>query len=423
MTPAALFERYEPRAVFGRRPSVEEARALRREARIVVREATEARLLRAVAGKRRLQEVMTDFWFNHFNVFAGKGLDRLWVGAFEEQAIRPHALGRFRDLLGATAKHPAMLFYLDNWQNTAPGSPGARKKEQGLNENYAREVMELHTLGVDGGYTQEDVVALARIFTGWGLPQGLRLDRSEANGFHFDARRHDNGTKIFLGHEIAAAGMAEGERALDILARSPRTAHHLAFELAQYFVDDRPDPALVDALAKVYLDSDGDIRTVLRALFASPQFRDSAGFDRKFKTPYEYVVSAIRLADVEVEDVRPMAGMLAQLGMPLYGCQTPDGYKNTRDAWLNADAMVRRLNFATALGAGRMRIAGPTRESPAPGQPAAGMTDSGPQPLNANRLVAALGGLLGAKTLTAVAAAPPQLKAGLVLGSPEFMKR
>jgi uncharacterized protein (DUF1800 family) len=430
MTPAALFERYEPHAVLGRRPSPEEARALRQEARIVVRQAIEARLLRAIYSERRLQEVMTDFWFNHFNVFVGKGLDRIWVGAFEEQAIRPHALGRFRDLLEATAKHPAMLFYLDNWRNTAPDSPGARKREQGLNENYAREIMELHTLGVDGGYTQDDVIALARIFTGWGLPPGLRLARSDENGFYFDPRRHDNGTKIFLGHTIAGGGMAEGEQALDILARSPHTAHHLAFELAQYFVADQPDPALVDALAQTYLRTDGDIRAVLRTLFASPQFRDAT--DRsKFKTPYEYVVSAVRLANVDVTDVRPMAGALAQLGMPLYGCQTPDGYKNTRDAWLNADAMTRRLNFATALGAGRTRIGatpGPDAAAIAPGAnaPQLGMAmqaDDGPQPLNADGLIAALGGQLGPKTLTAVAGSPPQLRAGLVLGSPEFMNR
>lgn len=430
MTPVALFERYEPRPVLGRRPSAEEARALREEARIVARQAIEARLLRAVASERRLQEVMTDFWFNHFNVFAGKGLDRLWVGAFEEQAIRPNALGRFRDLLGATAKHPAMLFYLDNWQSTAPGSPGSRGRAQGLNENYAREIMELHTLGVDGGYSQDDVIALARIFTGWGFPPGLRLRQGNGNGFYFDPNRHDAGTKHFLGHTIANAGMAEGEQALDILARSPHTARHLAFKLAQYFVADQPDPKLVDALAKAYLDSDGDIRAVLRALFASRAFRDPAASDGKFKTPYEYVVSAVRLADLSVADVRPMAGALAQLGMPLYGCQTPDGYKNTRDAWLNADGMTRRLNFATALGAGRSRIGedvadGNDRPRPAAnGPPPPGMeAEAAPKPLNASRLIAAFGDQLDPKTLKAVATAPQQLKAGLVLGSREFMTR
>jgi uncharacterized protein (DUF1800 family) len=227
--------------------------------------------------------------------------------------------------------------------------------------------------------------------------------------------------------------MAEGEQALDILARSPHTARHIAFELAQYFVADQPDPSLVNALARTYGTTDGDIRAVLRTLFASPQFRESTG-DGKFKTPYEYVVSAVRLADIDVNDVRPMAGALAQLGMPLYGCQTPDGYKNTRDAWLNADAMTRRLNFATALGAGRTRIGRSERPNAAaivPGVPGANaqpsgtamQADDGPQPLNADRLIATLGGQLSAKTLKAVAAAPPQLRAGLVLGSPEFMNQ
>jgi uncharacterized protein (DUF1800 family) len=430
LSPIELFDRYEPHPILGRRPSVEEAKTIRQKARIILREAIEARLLRATQSERRLQQVMTDFWFNHFNIFAGKGLDRLWVGAFEEQAIRPNALGRFRDLLGATAKHPAMLFYLDNWQNTAPGSPGAKGKEQGLNENYAREIMELHTLGVDGGYSQDDVIALARIFTGWGLPQGLRLGRSNSNGFMFDPRRHDTGTKVFLGHTIKGAGMAEGEQALDILSRSSQTARHISFELAQYFIADQPDPALVDALTKRYLETDGDIREVMRTLLKSPQFWDAGGFDRKFKTPYEYIVSSVRLAGMPIMDVRPLAGMLAQLGMPLYGYQTPDGYKNTRDAWLNADAMTRRLNFATALGAGRTRIGVPPsddrlqpgRNIPSPPVRAIKVND-GPRPLDADALIAALGHQLGAKTMTAIASAAPALKAGLVLGSPEFMNR
>jgi uncharacterized protein (DUF1800 family) len=226
--------------------------------------------------------------------------------------------------------------------------------------------------------------------------------------------------------------MAEGEQAMDILARSPQTARHLAFELAQYFVSDQPDPRLVDALAKRYLETDGDIRAVLRAMFTSTQFWDSALSDRKFKTPYEYVVSAVRLTDITVADVRPLAGMLAQLGMPLYGCQTPDGYKNTRDAWLNADAMTRRLNFATALGAGRTRIGILPSESNDHLQPGANAppllglameADDGPPPLDADTLVAGLGHQLSAKTMNAVVSAPPPLKAGLVLGSPEFMNR
>jgi uncharacterized protein (DUF1800 family) len=412
MTPVQLFDRYEPHPVFGRRPTSDEAKAIREESRIIVREAVEARLVRATMSERRLEQVMTDFWFNHFNVFVGKGLDRLWVGAFEEQAIRPYALGRFRDLLGATAKHPAMLFYLDNWQNSAPGSRGPRGRELGLNENYAREIMELHTLGVDGGYTQADVIALARIFTGWGLPRGLRLARGSGdNGFAFDASRHDTGTKTFLGHVIRPAGVAEGEQAMDILARSPATAHHIAFQLAQYFVSDNPSPKLVAALAKRFQETDGDIREVLRTLFKSDEFWNTDSAQAKFKSPYEYVVSSLRLADVSIVDPRPVAGFLAQLGMPLYGCQTPDGYKTTSDAWLNPDAMMRRVNFATALGAGHTRIAN------------SDLAPDAATPLDAEHLIAALGGSVAPKTMAAVNAAPPPLKAAMVLGSPEFMTR
>jgi uncharacterized protein (DUF1800 family) len=432
MSPIQLFDRYEPHAVNGRRPTKDEAKKIREQSRVILREAVEARILRSVGSEQRLQEVMTDFWFNHFNIFAGKGLDRIWIGAFEEQAIRPYALGHFRDLLGATARHPAMLFYLDNWQNTAPDSPGARGKEQGLNENYAREIMELHTLGVDGGYTQDDVIALARIFTGWGLPQGLRLDRASGNGFTFDARRHDTGTKQFLGQTIRSNGVAEGEQAMDILARSPKTAHHIAFQLAQYFVADQPDPALVDVLTKRYLDTDGDIREVMRTLLKSPQFWDPANVGHKFKTPYDYVMSSVRLSGIEVADVRPIAGQIAQLGMPIYGYQTPDGYKNTSDAWLNADAMNRRLNFATALGTGRTRIDDfsavdeqklrPAKKAP-PLRGNGAAVDDPPHPLDASRLKASLGDQLSPKTEQAIASAAPPLRAGMVLGSPEFMNR
>ncbi len=325
-------------------------------------QAVQARLWRAVESPRQLQEVMVDFWYNHFNVFAAKGLDHLWVGAYEEQAIRPYALGRFRDLLGATAHHPAMLFYLDNWQNTAPNSPGVRGKQQGLNENYARELMELHTLGVDGGYTQEDVIALARILTGWGLgrPRGRDINKG---GFFFDPKRHDFSDKVFLGQTIHGSGVAEGEEALDILARNPATARHISFELAQYFVADEPPSALVERLRKRFLDTDGDIRAVLDTLFHSPEFWDQKYYGNKFKTPYQYVVSAVRATDMKVVNVRPLYGMLMQLGMPLYGCLTPDGYKNTRDAWLNPDAMTRRIGFATALASGRLPLGQPVKES------------------------------------------------------------
>src|SRR5690348_2417498 len=243
----------------GFKPSPELEKAQRERVRMILRDAGEARILRAVMSRRQLQEVMVDFWFNHFNVFSGKGLDDIWIGNYESQAIRPFALGRFRDLLFATAKHPAMLVYLDNSMSSAPGSPGARGNKAGLNENFAREVMELHTLGADGGYTQEDVVTLARILTGWGI------NRADAREFPdhaavFEGARHDYGPKVFLNHPTRSRGKAEGEEALDILARSPATARHIAFKLAQYFVADDPPPALVERLAARFLATGGDIR-------------------------------------------------------------------------------------------------------------------------------------------------------------------
>ncbi len=322
----------------------------------IAEEAQEARLLRAIYSPARLQEVMVDFWFNDFNVFIGKGQeDHIWTGAYERDSIRPYALGRFRDLLFATATHPAMLYYLDNWQSQADGTDGPNGKPHGLNENYAREVMELHTLGVDGGYTQKDVVELARILTGWTFKPNDLADGIEP-AFQFAPRRHDFGAKAFLGKSFPAGhGVDEGERALDLLAASPSTARHIAYELAQYFVADEPPPALVQRLARTFQASGGDIRRTLGQLFASPEFLDPRYAAAKFKTPYQYVVSSVRAAGLPMPvNPRPLLGALHNQGEPLYGCLTPDGYKNTQAAWLNPDAMILRLNFATALGQGRL---------------------------------------------------------------------
>jgi uncharacterized protein (DUF1800 family) len=383
-------------------------------ARTPLEEAVQARLLRATESDRQLQEVMVDFWYNHFNVFAGKGLDRFWVGAYEQTAIRPHAMGRFRDLLGATARHPAMLFYLDNWQNTAPNSPGARGRFQGLNENYARELMELHTLGVKGGYTQQDVVTLAKILTGWsiGRPGGT---------FAFDAKRHDSSDKVFLNQPIKGGGVEEGDRALDILAKHPATAQHISYKLAQYFVADEPPKSLVDRLAQKYLVTDGDIRAMLDTLFRSGEFWDSRYYNTKFKTPYQYVISALRASDTKLENYRPVYGALQQLGMPLYGCQTPDGYKNTQDAWLNPDAMTRRISFATAIATGRLPRQG-NRVALKPNQKDAPLTTIS-KPIDAVQLTTTLGDRFSDQTRQTIAANPPQLRAALILGSPEFMRR
>lgn len=341
-------------------------------------EAAEARLLRAIESPRQLEEVMVDFWYNHFNVFAGKGQDRALVASYERDAIRPYVFGSFRQLLGATARHPAMLFYLDNWLSKAGG----------LNENYARELMELHTLGVDGGYTQKDVTELARMLTGW-----TYAPRRDAQ-FVFDARRHDNGAKTWLGKPVSARGVAEGEYALDVLAAHPATARHISRKLAQYFVADTPPPALVERMAQSWSSSNGDIRAVLRTLFASQEFMDQQYAGAKFKTPYQYVVSASRAAAMPMTEVKPLVGILARLGMPLYGCQTPDGYKNTEGAWLNPDGLARRISYALTLSNG---------------------TDAG-------TLQQALGVSVSQRTADIVADSNERLRAAMLLGSPDFMQ-
>src|SRR5216684_817158 len=417
LDPIELFIRYGPlRPADGVKPSPDDIKARREAARVIVREAAEARVLRALYSPRQLEQVMVDFWFNHFNVFAQKGLDHLWIGAYEAAAIRPHALGRFADLLRATARHPAMLFYLDNWENSAPGSKMPNGREAGINENYARELMELHTLGVDGGYTQADVIALAEILTGWGLnrPRMPPLDRS---GFYFDPSRHQWGTKRFLGREIAPGGAAEGVAALDMLAKSAATARHIAGKLAQHFIADATPPALVEQLAARFQESGGDITAVLQTLFASREFRGSIA--AKYKSPYRYVLSAVRAAGVPVINPRPLLGTMARLGQPLYACATPDGYRDSEDAWLSPDATVMRVNFATALATGRL----PLRAAPEAQGPVIEASASGAEPVDATPLDSLLGPAIGQRTRAALAASPAEMRAALLLGSPDFMRR
>jgi uncharacterized protein (DUF1800 family) len=413
---AELRQLYGPlRPLPGVKPMADEIKAQQARAGLVVREAAEARVLKAVLSRRQLEQVMVNFWFNHFNIFAGEGLDRVWVGNYEEEAIRPYALGRFRDLLLAVAKHPAMLVYLDNTQNTAPGSPGARGAQSGLNENFAREVMELHTLGVDGGYTQADVETLARVFTGWRVnpPGSQEFPRVAAI---FDGSRHDYRAKVFLGQQLRAHGKAEGEEALEVLAASPATARHIAYELAQYFVADAPPPPLVERLAARFLAADGDIREVLKLLFASPEFWDSAG--QKYKTPYEFVISAVRAAGVPVNNVGPLLGWLGRLGMPLYQCQTPDGWQNTQDAWLSPEATIQRISFAAAFARGVVPV-----DAEPDDEPGEMVSPHRPDPVDAARLEEIFGSSITSSTREAVLAAPPGLRAALILGSPDFMRR
>jgi uncharacterized protein (DUF1800 family) len=341
-------------------PAFQPASPIGRYVTSIARPAVESRLLRALESPRQLEEVMVDFWFNHFNVFQGKNTLRVMMGHYEHYAIRPFAMGKFRDLLGATSRHPAMLYYLDNALSAAPGTGrGPAGNPRGLNENYARELMELHTLGVDGGFKQKDVTELARMLTGWSIQPPSQFNSSETPsapgvigqmpGFWFNDRIHDQGEKEWLGFKMPAQGQAEGEFALDTLAKHPATAKHISFKLAQYFVNDQPDPALVAKLAQVFTTSDGAISQVLAALFTSDSFWAKENLNVKFKTPYQYVLSAVRATGQTPDTLQGLSASMAAQGMPLYGCPTPDGYKNTEAAWLNPDAMTKRINFANLL--------------------------------------------------------------------------
>jgi uncharacterized protein (DUF1800 family) len=412
LLPQDLFDRYGDRAPSYQLPkdaSQDQKNAVNKlkndDADKIYSDAVKGKIVSAVDSPRQLVEVMTDFWFNHFNIYRDKNQDRILVGAYERQALRPFALGKFRDLLEATAHHPAMLVYLDNWQNTGP-KPGAKGRFAGLNENYARELMELHTLGVDGGYKQKDVTELARVLTGLGLLPDNRSKINPANisrfGSYFDDNRHDQTPKKVLGKTIDAHGQAEVEEALDMLSKSHATAKHIAFQLAQYFVADNPPKSLVNRLADKFHDTDGDIRQVMNALLTSKEFWESKYYDNKFKTPFRFVASALRATGELPEDAKPLAQFLREQGMPLYYCLTPDGYKNTESAWLNPDSLLRRLSFASNLGQGKIG-----------GLPKTTLTY---EKVMANSDIS-----LSDNSKAAIDAAQAPIKVGLVLGSPEFM--
>ena len=326
---------------------------------VVVAELQQAKILRAVYSARQLEEVMTDFWYNHFNVFLNKDVDTYLVTGYERDAIRPHALGKFHDLLVATAQSPAMLYYLDNWVSIGPDSiaagvkPGQPAKpntpNKGLNENYARELMELHTLGVNGGYTQADVTQVARVFTGWTFqpPQ-----QAQSIGFLFDPKKHEPGPKTVLGHTIKEDGMNEGMEVLEMLSRSPATANFVCTKLAKRFVNDDPPAALVKQMAATFLSSDGDIREVLRTMFHSKEFWSPAIYRKKVKTPLEFVASALRATGTDVQNPGAAVQALAKMGMPLYQMAPPTGYSTAAEVWMNSDALLDRLNFSVALTSG-----------------------------------------------------------------------
>jgi uncharacterized protein (DUF1800 family) len=306
----------------------------------ILQELQAQKLVRAVHSKRQLQEVMTDFWFNHFNVFWGKNADRWLTTNYEMNAIRPHVLGKFKDLLMATAKSPAMLFYLDNHLSSSI---------KGINENYARELMELHTLGVDGGYTQKDVQEVARAFTGWSI------DRPQLYGeFIFRQRMHDARNKIVLDHKIDAGGIRDGETVIDILADHPSTARFISTKLVRRFVSDEPPASLVKHIAEVYRKSGGNIREMMYSILTSKEFNSPETAGAKRKTPLEYVASAVRAFDGTTDGSRPMVQSIARMGQPLYQCQPPAGYPDRGDHWMSNAAILERLNFAVALAGSRI---------------------------------------------------------------------
>jgi uncharacterized protein (DUF1800 family) len=433
----------------------EQAEAVRME-RQALTELMQAKILRAAYSDRQLEEVMVDFWFNHFNVFSGKGQVRVYLTEYERDAIRPHVLGTFRELLQATAESPAMLFYLDNWQSSAPEGaptaaprpdngrvnprnpnrmpgrpaaagrpqknrprtlaelpPGLQNRRAGLNENYARELMELHTLGVEGGYTQKDVQEVARAFTGWTI-----ANPRQGGGFRFEPRMHDDGEKAVLGHKIkSGGGQKDGDTVLDVLANHPSTAQFIATKLARRFVADDPPKALVERAVRRFRDTGGNIREVVRTIVTSPEFFAPDAYRAKVKTPFEFVVSAVRATGTETGNALPLVMAVRNLGMPLYGCQPPTGYSDKAEAWVNSGALLNRMNFAVSLTASRQQRGAGVR-------PVQGRTGAGPSVTSDALVASALAGELSETTAATVAkATTPSQALALVLGSPEFQRR
>ena len=390
----------------------------------IVAELQASRILRAVYSEKQLQEVMVDFWTNHFNVFAGKGADRWLLPSYDRDTIRPYAMGKFSDLLEATAKSPAMLFYLDNFQSVSPNAnrnqaprrarllaelvnlqrrregnnpmqdpamrqPPVQQQRRGINENYARELMELHTLGVDGGYTQKDVQEVAKCFTGWTIFQprggaaaanallGGEAARRSAGTFFFNARAHDDGEKTVLGHKIpAGGGMKDGLAVLDILAHHPATAKFVATKLVRHFVTDDPSPALVERVAATFTKTDGDIRETLKTIFFSPEFNSTSAYRAKIKRPFELVISAIRALGADTNGGPGTHQWIARMGEPLYGFQTPNGYSDLAESWVNTGGLLERMNFGLALASNKVQGTRVSLSSIAGNDPAKVMSES-----------------------------------------------
>jgi uncharacterized protein (DUF1800 family) len=357
---ASEMQREAKKEEVGRMPPLPDAAPkptpLPKNPQMVVTELQRAKLLRAVYSERQLYEMMVDFWENHFSIFANKDDDRYLLTGYDRETIRPFAMGRFRDLLGATAHSPAMLYYLDNWRSSVPRPYAATKDKPagvdgGLNENYARELMELHTLGVDGGYTQKDVQEVARCFTGWTIQKP-----NEQGLFLYRPGLHDDGEKIVLGHRILpGGGPADGERVLDILATHPATARFIATKLARRFISDEPPRSIIDRAAAVFLKTDGSIRETLRAIVTSPEFFSNTVYRAKVRSPFEYVAAAMRALNAETDGDRPVLDAIGRMGQPVFGRITPDGYADRSDQWLSSGAMIARFNFASALATNRLK--------------------------------------------------------------------
>jgi uncharacterized protein (DUF1800 family) len=419
----------------------------------VVEELAMAKVTRAIYSQRQLQQIMDDFWFNHFNVFAAKGEDRYYLTSYERDVIQPHTLGKFKDLLTATAKSPAMLFYLDNFLSADPRAaerqaelramrqarfgrfppPQQQQKNnvRGLNENYGRELMELHTLGVDGGYTQKDVTEVARCFTGW------TIDKPRMNPeFKFDDRLHDPDPKIVLGKKINSGGMRDAETVIDMLVHHPSTAKFISTKLARRFVSDNPPPAMVARMAQTFQSSDGDIRAVMKTMIYSPEFWSREAYRAKIKTPYELVISTARALGTDVDTPMPLVQWIGRIGEPLYQCQPPTGYSDRADTWVNTGALLNRLNYSLALAGNKVR--GSRTDTPA----LLGIDSSADAKAALNRAVQVfLGGqtapttvetlekqldnpqIVQAKLDDPVKHVDLGLVAGLVLGAPEFQRR
>jgi uncharacterized protein (DUF1800 family) len=414
--------------VFRSLPQQQVPEAFKREAmaasnprQAVVTELIENKLQRAVYSPRQLEEVLVDFWLNHFNVYRDKNTVGMLLTSYERDAIRPHVLGRFRDMLLATARHPAMLSYLDNFQSrSAPENaptPGgvvfsSGGPNQGLNENYGRELLELHTLGVNGGYTQADVINVARAFTGWTI-----FDPQRYGEFQFNPQMHDRAEKVVLGQKFPrGGGEDEGVKIIDMLAAHPSTARFISRKLAQRFVADDPPQPLVDRMAVTFTKTGGDLRAVMETLLLSREFMSEGAWQAKMKTPFELVTSALRALNADVSDTTALAFRLSEMGMPLYARIDPKGYPNTADAWSGSAGLLARINFANALTAGL--ITGVKADASAIASQGArkALTDlTGYEPA-ADTVAAIEQGAAGEKP-------NPNVVAGAIIASPDFQKR